>query len=469
MPWGFERAGNFPGLGKTRPPRLNRRVQQAVEAAEERFPEFRRLNAKAKEGYQWPGESPDHPVDELESLLVHADKYFRPSVHSEVPTERQRARILYECEQAYVSCVWDLPDDYDTRASFERAVMRLDMTSSPGYPYMKEHPTNRQWLGFNGVECNWVQLERLWYDVQLVFQRKFDHILRVFVKQEPHKIQKVLDNRWRLIMASPLCVQVAWHMMFDHLNDKEIQQSYYIPSQQGAVLVKGGWKQYREQWLQAGTVCGLDKSAWDWTAPIWAIELDLELRCRLGRGRRLVEWEQFAKHLYDSMFKDTYIMLSNGQLFKQIVPGIVKSGCVSTISINSHCQVFLHIQYSLSLGISIFPLPKCCGDDTLQAETHIFNLDVYERFGVIVKSVARSLEFMGHEITEDGPMPMYILKHLKKLQYVDENYLAEYLDSMARMYCHSRYFDFWSTVAQSLGYHLPLSRQAYLFWYDYGD
>lgn len=340
------------------------------------------------------------------------------------------------------------------------------MTSSPGIPYMREASTNREWLKFNGVECDWVQLERLWYDVQMVFAHQFEQKLRVFVKPEPHKISKVYSKRWRLILASPLCVQVAWHMLFDYLNDKEIDNAYFIPSQQGAVLVKGGWKMFRQQWIDSGVVYGLDKSAWDWTAPLWAIYLDLELRARLCRGRRLGEWEQHATYLYDRMFKDPYLVLSDGTQFRQTVPGVVKSGCVSTISLNSHCQVFLHIQYSLALGLPIHPLPKCCGDDTLQSELHIHNLDVYERFGVKIKSVSHGLEFMGHSITEHGPVPMYVHKHFKKLQFVDEQLLPEYLDSMARMYAHSDLFYVWSEISSRLGYNLPLSRIAYKYWYD---
>lgn len=198
---------------------------------------------------------------------MHADKYFKNSQQAVTPTPQALERILYECEQAYTSVIWQLPDDFDTRAAYERALMRLDMTSSPGYPYQKEAPTNGDWLKWNGVQCDRMQVERLWYDVQLVLTDQWDHIIRVFVKQEPHKISKIAEKRWRLIMASSLCVQLAWHMLFDYMNDLEIANPYDIPSQQGIVLVAGGWKTFRRQWESKGYTCGLDKSAWDWTAP----------------------------------------------------------------------------------------------------------------------------------------------------------------------------------------------------------
>lgn len=343
------------------------------------------------------------------------------------------------------------------------------MQSSPGYPYQREATTNGQWLKWNGVNCDAMQLERLWFDVCQVFDDTWDHVLRVFVKQEPHKKRKVQENRWRLIMASSLPVQVAWQMVFGGLNDLEIDQSYYIPSQQGIVLVGGGWKKYKDSWVEQGLTCGLDKSAWDWTAPIWALRLDLELRYRLGRGRGLDKWREAASLLYHRMFDDVKLILSDGSMFRQTVPGIMKSGCVNTISTNSHCQVFVHIVVALDQGLPVYPLPACVGDDTLQSEIHTQDLNAYRRYGVVVKSATDTVEFVGHEFRDSGPHPMYIQKHFKKLCYVEEENLAAYLDSMARMYCHTEWFAFWERMAEILGFNLPLSRQAYLYWYDHTD
>lgn len=377
--------------------------------------------------------------------------------------------MLYECEHAYRKCVWTLDPDFLSRDCFDKAVLRLDMQSSPGYPYQREATTNGQWLKWNGVCCDTMQLERLWFDVRSVLDDSWDHVLRVFVKQEPHKKRKALENRWRLIMASALPVQVAWQMVFGKLNDLEIAQSYFIPSQQGIVLVGGGWKKYRDSWVEQNLTCGLDKSAWDWTAPVWALWLDLELRARLGRGRGLDKWRETASLLYRRMFDDVKLILSDGSMFRQTVPGIMKSGCVNTISTNSHCQVFVHIVVALDQNLPIYPLPACVGDDTLQSDVHTQDLDAYRRYGVVVKTATDTIEFVGHEFRDSGPCPMYIQKHLKKLQYVEEENLAAYLDSMARMYCHTEWYFFWERMSEILGYGLPLSHQSYLYWYDHSD
>lgn len=344
------------------------------------------------------------------------------------------------------------------------------MSSSPGYPYQKEATTNGQWLGYNGIEFDPIKLQRLWHDVKLVFADQLDYVLRVFIKQEPHKMSKVDEKRWRLIMAAPLAVQVAWHMLFDHQNDLEIKQTYYIPSQQGLVLPRGGWKYFTRLWSNQGLTAGLDKSAWDWTAPAWALSMDLDFRCRMGRGDRIADWLKIAKILYRGMFDHPTLMLSDGTLYRQLYPGIMKSGCVNTISTNSHCQVFVHLAVCLSMNVDPNPLPVACGDDTLQHPRHTHSLDQYARFGVIIKSVSDTAEFMGHTFSMYGPLPLYWKKHLKKLHYIPDADLAQYLDSMARMYVHDEScFNWWELIARKLAVPLPLSRQSYLRWYDFRD
>lgn len=372
-------------------------------------------------------------------------------------------------EKAYVGCVWTVDDDFDTFDNFERAIYNLDMQSSPGIPYLKEAHTNGDWLKWNGVEACGIQLRRLWHDVKLVLADEWDTHLRVFIKQEPHKLEKVRDKRWRLIMAAPLCVQIAWHMLFSKMNDLEIKRAYDIPSQQGAVFVGGGWKRYLGSWKDRGLTYGLDKRAWDWTMPYWIIQLERKFRCRMGRGSRIGEWDEKSALLYRRMFEDPYLVLSDGTRLKQVIPGIMKSGCVNTISANSHGQVIGHIAVCIYANIDILPLPCCCGDDTNQHIKHTYHLDVYKRFGIQVKSVSETLEFMGHDFPNEGPRPLYWMKHLKKMHYVDEENLSQYLDSMARMYVHTREFEFWEDIARELGYTLPLSREAYKYWYDYGD
>nr|QHA33892.1 RdRp [Atrato Sobemo-like virus 1] len=454
-------------MRNSQPPKFNERVQQLVGRCAQRFSEVASSVSESEVGYEWPGER--RSASELDSLRIHAQKYFKTSAleNKDFEISEYSRTVLYYAEKAYSKVVWRLPDDFDSYDRYVEAVMRLDWNSSPGIPYCFEHSNNRDWLKFNGVCCDSFKLERLWHDVQLVLSGSLDTVLRVFIKQEPHKTVKAKEGRWRLIMAAPLCVQVAWHMLFDFQNDKEIDQAYYIPSQQGMNLVGGGWKQYRQQWLHNGLSVGLDKSAWDWTAPSWALNMDLEFRYRMGRGDRKDDWMRIARMLYRGMFDSPLLVLSDGTRFRQVVPGIMKSGCVNTISTNSHMQFFIHVVVCMMAGLPVEPWPVCCGDDTLQHKKHTEDLSHYARLGVIVKTVTEGLEFMGHDFTEVGPQPMYMAKHLKKMLYTSDEILPDYFDSMARMYVHTRYYDIWEYLAQLNGTPLAMSREAYLTWYDY--
>lgn len=414
--------------------------------------------------YAYPGEG--NKADETDSLIVHSNDYFRPSASLTPPPKNLINKALNYLERSYGPVVWILPDNFDSKENFERLLYNLEMSSSPGYPYMKEYPTIGEWLKFNGVTFCPTQVERLWVDVLNVMSGDWQHVLRVFIKQEPHKLNKVEEGRWRLIMASSLAVQMVWHMLFSYQNDKEIEQCYRIPSQHGIVLVKGGWKEFQRQWDRKGLNSGLDKRAWDWTAPIWLIEAELELRFRLARGDRLQEWYDLAKNMYHHMFRDVFLLMSDGTLFRQIVPGVVKSGCVNTISLNGHAQSILHVVVCMMDGLDVEPVPSSCGDDTLQHERHVQDLETYRSLGIQIKSVSDTREFVGHEFRSSGPHPAYILKHLYRLNYVKDDDLSTYLDSMARMYVHTEHFDFWSRLAIRLGKVLPLSKNAYMHWYD---
>lgn len=370
-------------------------------------------------------------------------------------------------ENKYASIRTDITD-WDSYENFEKVVRNLDFTSSPGYPYMKEKPTIGEWLEFNGLTCNRSQLERLWLDVQDVLKGDVHGLWRVFIKMEPHKLKKIEGKRYRLIMCPPLNIQVVWQMCFSEQNAKEIENSFKLPSQQGIILPGGKWKSYLSQWKRLGTTNGVDKTAWDWTCSWWILKTMLRLRKRLvyGDNNSRESWSKMASALYEHAFVKPQLLLSDGNIYQQVEPGVMKSGCVNTISDNSKAQVLLQILYSFRKGIPVEPLPRCCGDDTLQDDLHIEDLNMYESFGCYIKAVSTTTEFVGHEFRDTGPCPMYIGKHVFNICYQDNDLLAETLDSYLRLYCNTDEFYFWYDMALSLGLGGQVSsREDYRYWY----
>lgn len=402
---------------------------------------------------------------ELDSLKVHS-QYFKQSAKADQPTEEEEQVILAALEHYYEpvktgSYAWS------TYENFMRVVRSLDYTSTPGVPFMRTAPTIGDWLGFDGVTYRTDRLEELWYRVQDLINSDLDSsVWRCFIKMEPHKVSKKETKRWRLIMAAPLDLQVYWQMVFAFQNEVEINQAPNIPSQHGMVIPYGQWKYYYSQWKSQGLTFGSDKTAWDWTCPYWAIRLDLELRKRLSDNGN--DWREAADKLYANAFVKCKIMLSNGTIYQQEVPGVMKSGCVNTISINGRCQAMLHVLYSLRKNIPIEPMLKSVGDDTLQAEQHAEDIELYSTFGVKIKTVTEGYEFVGREWNDEGPKPMYTGKHLFNLLHCKDENLQSTLDSYLREYVNTthEYNLFWY-VAQELGESVYLkSRRYYKLWLD---
>lgn len=396
--------------------------------------------------------------------------YFKRSFEALQPSLQQRQRSLHDVEMAYRDAAWVLPSDFDSRQAFEAALPRLQMKSSPGLPYCFDYPTIGDWLGFDGVTFNPHRVEELWWDVGRVMRGEFDSYWRVFIKWEPHKRTKALSHRWRLILSPALPVQMLWQMLFRFQNDNEIKQAYHIPSQQGMIPYGGGWRDFRAQWLSKNLNFGSDMTAWDWTMPGWLLQDSLELRKRMCKGDSPAKERAFAlmDSLYSDAFENPKLVLSNGRVFRQLYWGVMKSGCLNTISDNGHAGALLHCHYCYDYGIPVRPFPAICGDDKIQTAEQVADKSIYEKYGLVVKQISEDLEFMGHQFDSDGPKPLYLLKHVYNLAHCDPRYLEETLESYMRLYAHSQFFYLWENIASRLGIgDRFLSRNAYLFWYDY--
>lgn len=411
------------------------------------------------------------PASEYASLRKHAEYFRRSREEFSEPTQLEKELILQVCEDAYSQVRYKLPDDWLTYSHFERVCYDLERSSSPGYPYCNEKSTIGDWLGFDGIQYDVQRMELLWRHVELFKHGQMDSIYRVFVKTEPHKIAKAIDGRWRLIICPPLYEQVLWAMVFGSGNDRENELVGMSPSLQGFKLCNGGWKQVYELFQQNQFDASLDKSAWDWTAhQVW-LDLDLELRKRLliSEGPQRQQWEAIASSLFKGAFYHPRLLLSNGMVFEQEIPGIMKSGCVNTISSNSHMQIFCHIYAALMDGKSIHPLPVAVGDDTLGSMSNTPSQVAYLKTGAIVKQVVQGIDFVGHVWCSTGPRPAYIAKHLFRYCEIEAAHLASFLESMVHLYCHhDEMTDLWRQLCVVHSVEVP-SREYIRFWYDYDE
>lgn len=381
------------------------------------------------------------------------------------------AQALAICEQALKPLIYDLPDNYSSRERFEEVLQTLNRQATPGIPYDTEAPTIGDWLKFNGSEYDQFRRDSLWFDVGKVFEGTYPITLKTFIKPEPHKIEKIRDQRWRLIICFPLCVQVAWKMLFDYTNNMMVERAYEIPVQHGFQLFGGNWKHYYRQWTSQGLNAGTDISAYDFSTTWLKVRNSVfQMRVNMARGAHVAAWKDLALRLYEQIYVGSIIHFPCGTVVRMLVNAIQKSGSPNTISDNSLLRFYESVYISLANGLSVYPLGSFVGDDALERihpDDESTLLRAYKERGWTIKQIERGLDYIGHSFTPTGPMPLYLGKHLYSVRFVSDSLMPEWLESMARLYAYSPHAWIWHELARMKGIHL-LSPRYYEAWYTYG-
>lgn len=362
----------------------------------------------------------------------------------------------------YREALVPVPKNWSSFEYFYSLLSDLDLASSPGYPYMRTAPTIGKWLEADGDGgFSDLKVQMLWYDVQQVMSGHYDHVFRAFIKDEPHKVAKAQSNRWRLIMASALPVQMVWRMLYSHQNKSLNESPYKTPSKHGLVFCYGGWRRFLSMCKSQGIKYSRDISAWDVNAPGWVFRVIRDFRARMGGADS--QWLIVHDLLYDDAYCNSQILFSNGIIVKQFFEGVMKSGLFSTISDNSLAMVAMHLLACFRTGTQIGNI-AATGDDVVQSIVNDSYLQALEDLGCNVKEVHPHLEFMGMDYTSGKPEPLYFQKHVFNFT-CKSGYEGEVIDAYLRMYSHSDLFDFWKRVAE-LGKYRHHSRFYYNFWYD---
>lgn len=376
------------------------------------------------------------------------------------PTVDEQQMVLAWMEQAY-SGFPEVDENWDSRENFLSELKDLDYTSTPGWPYMRAAPTIGAWLGADLMgNLDPVKVEMLWHDVKKVMAGTYEHWFRVFVKDEPHKRAKIDQQRWRLIIAASLPVQVVWRMCFSRQNDWLNDNPYSIPSSHGLVFAHGGWRRFKAHCNATGLRYSRDISSWDINMPGWVVDAVKLFRTRV---RAPESWRRVVQLLYDDAFLDSKLLFSKGVVLRQTYKGFMKSGLFNTITDNSLSMVIMHVLASYRSHQPVGSV-WATGDDVLQSHMSDGYIKELERLGCKVKEWTRGLDFMGTDF-ETNPMPKYFSKHVVNIVSAKRDLLPEILDSYCRLYAYSPAFAFWEHCAKINGIKVR-SRLFYQFWYS---
>lgn len=338
---------------------------------------------------------------------------------------------------AFTPASWEIPEDLLSYEHFERVLDDLDWNSSPGYPYMLTHATNRQFFDVVDGKPSLASKQKVW---DMVTNRLLDGSadpVRLFIKPEPHKQSKLDSYRYRLISSVSIIDQIIDHMLFGTLNKNMIKEHINVPSKVGWTPYTGGWKI-----VPAGRMVATDKSAWDWTVKEWLVRAEFSVRVNLCRNRfdedKYRLWYNYATMRYKHLYYENVFVTSGGALLQQKLPGVVKSGCVNTIATNSIMQVIIHHVACLDIGESPRPLWSM-GDDTLQYSQEDMQgyCKALSRYCKL-KEYQEVTEFAGNRFEQGGIIePLYKGKHAFTLLHVDPEIATDLCFAYSLLYHRS--------------------------------
>lgn len=341
------------------------------------------------------------------------------------------------------------------------------MHSTPGYCVLTTlGSTNGQIFGWDGInfDAERVALVRshVKYRFNLLRQGvKVADDLKVFVKQEPHKLTKLAQGRLRLISAVSLIDTMIDRILFAWLARKQLQTVGHTPCLVGWSPVKGGWRQIQNRFGNMPVNC-LDRSAWDWSVRGYLVDMWKEFLIELPVNPPQW-WIDMVKLRMDILFDRPWFKFEDGTRVQQGTKGVMKSGCFLTILLNSLSQSMLHYIVNSRCNKPLtLNQPYSIGDDTVQ-EAMPWLIDYVhhlEDLGVVVKGakVQHWVEFAGFCFDGKTCYPAYWQKHLFNLRHTPE--LRDTLRSYQFLYVNEPVmYKFISKLACEIGPDSVLTRR----------
>jgi len=164
--------------------------------------------------------------------------------------------------------------------------------------------------------------------------------IRLFVKNELHKKEKVQQGRMRLIASVSVIDQLVERVLFGEQNKAEIERWETIPSKPGMGLHDEGLEALIRCMEAFERPVQTDVSGFDWSVKEWSLDDDMEVRLRLAGAKKHGTYHAVCTQRYRALSLALFV-LSDGSVWEQLIPGIQKSGSYNTSSTNSRIRVML--------------------------------------------------------------------------------------------------------------------------------
>lgn len=395
---------------------------------------------KVDERIPWdaPNEFRQPPVGgeiEFGSLLTHVGRAFNTKT---IP-ENTIAAALQHCEALYEDARWEIPEDFLSDDHITRAINQLKSPSSPGYPLGREYATNKDFLekeaelSLPGTYSHLIQSVRVRLDQYRSDPNYHGDPSRFFVKQEPHKVEKLDDGRIRLIFSLAVIDQIIDICLFGPSIEARVKAHRTLPTKVGMSFYNGGIDRMFRYMQDNGKkeYASTDFKFWDWSVAMILYLVDLRFRrrmCNNVNSPHYEDWLNLATARNNATMQGE-VITSDGRLYRQLVAGIVRSGGLRTIDMNSFCMVFLRACFEVENYPNDVKLRLVAmGDDTDQhfprrdhllfsewCHLHGYNLKVSDELVKLIDT-----EFCSHTFKQVGqhivPCPTNWNKHAYALK-----------------------------------------------------
>lgn len=253
--------------------------------------------------------------------------------------------------------------------------------------------------------------------------------IKLFIKDEPHKIKKIEEGRMRIISSFSLVDQVVDRMLFYPFFGSEVKNPMKVTSKAGWAPIPAGYQRLLYEFPEELSLA-VDKTSWDWSMPAWVIYSYFDAKMRQCINPTPLWAAMVARRFSDLYGPRCKFVMPDGVVFRQKSWGIMKSGSLLTLSMNSAAQFFQHALAWKRMGKDV-PPPRIwtMGDDTLtlMRDEDISPYSHYlSRTGCILKICERSRDFAGflvegNSISEAKVTPLYGEKHKFMIQHIKDD------------------------------------------------
>lgn len=308
---------------------------------------------------------------EMESLHTHMK--FRDGHNACIPpTEEEKEFILACLNKEYKTAHWTVPADFMEDTHLSRVMGRIKKNSSPGYPFYLEFPTNGAMFDSKGIEMPQLDAFDSLMGTSLQVSKKMRNRkatpemveffgpvvrqnlsqntadpIRLFIKRELMPCKKLLALKWRLIQSVSVRDAIIDSLIFGTFCDTVTDNHNTLPCKTGWAPDVGMTQDLYDYLNHAETFMATDKSSWDWSCHEWMFPLYLEVLSESCDSRKInpdlyARWRQAAESRFSKVFGQCHYVLSNGMLFQQVDPGLMKTGMYITLNCNSICNSMCH-------------------------------------------------------------------------------------------------------------------------------